>query len=84
MDEDDPRSSGTFLKRLLNMHAENPEKISMADIFTTCITNIGAGSDTTSISLTAILYNLSKHASIYQKVLNFLCFPQSGRLMIRT
>jgi cytochrome P450 len=61
-------SSDSFLEKLLKMHAQNPEKISLADIFTTCITNVGAGSDTTSISLTALLYNLSKHPSIHQKV----------------
>ncbi|KAJ5268638.1 hypothetical protein N7505_004396 [Penicillium chrysogenum] len=61
-------SSDSFLEKLLKMHAQNPEKISLADIFTTCITNVGAGSDTTSISLTALLYNLSKHPSIHQKL----------------
>ncbi|KOS37959.1 hypothetical protein ACN38_g11242 [Penicillium nordicum] len=61
-------SSDSFLEKLLKMHAENPGKISLADIFTTCITNIGAGSDTTSISLTALLYNLFKHPSIHQKL----------------
>ncbi|KAJ6008900.1 hypothetical protein N7522_003916 [Penicillium canescens] len=63
-------SSDPFLKRLLNMHSENPDKISEADIFTTCITNIGAGSDTTSISLTAILHKICQHSDVYQKLRN--------------
>lgn len=57
-----------FLKRLLEMHSKNPDKVSSADIFTTCITNIGAGSDTTSISLAAILYNICQYPNVYQKV----------------
>ncbi|KAL2839393.1 cytochrome P450 [Aspergillus pseudoustus] len=60
--------SDPFLKKLLAIHSQDPEKISKADIFTTCITNIGAGSDSTSISLTAILYNLCKHQNVYQKL----------------
>lgn len=52
-------ASDPFLKKLLTMHVQNPDKSSLADIFTTCITNIGAGSDTTSISLTALLIQLS-------------------------
>jgi cytochrome P450 len=67
----DSKSSGSsdaFLKKLLDMQAKNPDTISNADIFTTCITNIGAGSDSTSVSLTAILYNLCKHPKVYQKV----------------
>ncbi|KAL3485860.1 cytochrome P450 [Aspergillus germanicus] len=80
----DSKSSGSsdpFLKKLLDMQAKNPDKISNADIFTTCITNIGAGSDTTSVSLTAILYNLCKHPSVYQKVREELRLAEAdGRL----
>lgn len=61
-------SSDAFLKKLLDMQAKSPGKISDADIFATCMTNVGAGSDTTSVSLTAILYNLCKHPNVYHKV----------------
>lgn len=61
-------SSDPFLKKLLDMQANSPGKISDADIFTTCITNVAAGSDTTSVSLTAILYNVCKHPNVYNKV----------------
>ncbi|RMJ23700.1 Cytochrome P450 [Aspergillus sp. HF37] len=61
-------STDSFLQKLLKMSIQDPEKITQADIFTTCITNIGAGSDTTSISLTALLYNLLKHPETYQKL----------------
>jgi len=60
----------SFLNKLLKMNSDNPNKISLADVFTTCITNIGAGSDTTSISLTALLYYLSINPDICEKVLS--------------
>lgn len=59
---------GSFLTRLLKMQYDNPAKMSNADIFTTCITNIGAGSDTTSVSLTSVMYHLMKNPSKYAKV----------------
>ncbi|KAL2837823.1 cytochrome P450 [Aspergillus pseudodeflectus] len=62
------QSSASFLEKLLGMHYQSQGKISMADLFTTCITNIGAGSDSTSISLTAILYNIFKHPTVYEKL----------------
>lgn len=38
--------------------AQNPEKISDYDILATASSNVGAGSDTTAISLSSILYHL--------------------------
>ncbi|KAJ5986621.1 hypothetical protein N7451_010986 [Penicillium sp. IBT 35674x] len=58
----------SFLTRLLRMHSDDPSKMSKADIFTTCITNIGAGSDTTSVSLTSVIYHLMANPSIYEKL----------------
>jgi Cytochrome P450 len=71
-----PSSPGTsdFLTKLFAMHVEQPDKIKMIDIFTVCITNIGAGSDTTSVSLSGILYNLIQNPEIYQKVKNFCSY----------
>ncbi|KAJ5523622.1 hypothetical protein N7513_013166 [Penicillium frequentans] len=57
---------GSFLTRLLKMHSDNPSKLTKADIFTTCITNIGAGSDTTSVSLTSVMYHLMANPSKYE------------------
>jgi len=57
-----------FLSKLLRMHGDNPDKFTMTDVFSTCITNIGAGSDTTSISLSAILYHIIKTPSSMAKV----------------
>lgn len=56
-----------FLSKLFHLHNENPERFPDAAIFTTCITNIGAGSDTTSISLCAIMQNLAESPAVYQK-----------------
>lgn len=55
-----PRAEGDFISKLLTLRHNDPEKISMADIFGTCITNIGAGSDTTSISLGSVIYHLCR------------------------
>jgi cytochrome P450 len=71
----------SFLQKLLKMSIQDPEKITQADIFTACITNIGAGSDTTSISLTALLYNLLKHPETYQKVLFLLSLSDDCMLI---
>ena len=38
------------------------------DIFTMCQSNIGAGSDTTAISLSAIVYNLLKYPESYRRL----------------
>ena len=53
--EEDPDD---FLTRVLQLRDRDPENFDMRNVFDTCLTNIGAGSDTTSVSLTGILYNL--------------------------
>ncbi|KAJ4366495.1 hypothetical protein N0V83_008131 [Neocucurbitaria cava] len=60
-DRDEKPTKGDFLSRMIKMHKENPEKFTDNDLFTACITNIGAGSDTTSISLCAVLHCLMTH-----------------------
>ncbi|KAH6715260.1 cytochrome P450 oxidoreductase [Leptodontidium sp. MPI-SDFR-AT-0119] len=55
------KQGGDFLTKLLQMHESDPEKVDMKDVFTTCMTNIGAGSDTTSISLGSVIYHLCKY-----------------------
>ncbi|KAM5383467.1 hypothetical protein ACJZ2D_002160 [Fusarium nematophilum] len=57
-----------FLSKLLRLQQENPEKCPDSAIIANCLTNIGAGSDTTSISLCAIINNLAAHPHALQKL----------------
>ncbi|KAF5573632.1 cytochrome P450 monooxygenase oxidoreductase, partial [Fusarium pseudocircinatum] len=57
-----------FLSKLFHLHDENPERFPDGAIFTTCNTNIGAGSDTTSISLCAIMQNLAESPALRREV----------------
>jgi cytochrome P450 len=59
---------GDFLGKLLNMHLQAPDKFTMYHILMTCAANIGAGSDTTSITMTAIMYYLMQNPEMYKKV----------------
>jgi cytochrome P450 len=61
-------SKGDFLSKLLRLHADNPEKVTMSDVFGTCMANIGAGSDTTGISLSAVIYYLCKNPEAMRKL----------------
>lgn len=60
--------TGDFLSIYLALHKKDPSSFTDQDLFAGCITNIGAGSDTTSISLSSVLYNLCKHPEALQKL----------------
>ncbi|KAH9204679.1 cytochrome P450 [Leptodontidium sp. 2 PMI_412] len=64
-DEDGPAD---FITKFQRIQAENPEKLSRADIMGSCIANIGAGSDTTSISFTSVIYHLCNHPAVLKKL----------------
>lgn len=57
-----------FITRFLHLREENPEKLAVEDIMISSLANIGAGSDTTSISITAVLYYISRDTTVLQKL----------------
>ncbi|KAN0119335.1 cytochrome P450 [Hyaloscypha variabilis] len=57
-----------FMARFLAAHESTPEKMSNDDIFTISITNIAAGSDTTGVTLSVVLYYLLKHPATYNRL----------------
>ncbi|KAJ3537894.1 hypothetical protein NM208_g6135 [Fusarium decemcellulare] len=59
-----------FLSKALGLHQANPDKFPAAAIHTLCLTNFGAGSDTTSISLCAIISFLITHPESLFKLRN--------------
>jgi cytochrome P450 len=52
-----------FLSRFMNLHEESSGAFTKAEVFQVCLTQITAGSDTTAISLRAILYYLFRYPS---------------------
>ncbi len=68
LEKDESKPTDDFLTRLLRMHVLQPQKFSMQDVYSTCGTNIGAGSDTTSVSLAGILYWLMRSPEVLKKV----------------
>ncbi|QKX61811.1 uncharacterized protein TRUGW13939_08967 [Talaromyces rugulosus] len=57
-----------MLSEVLQLHEANPQRVTMIDIMSICVTNIGAGSDTTSISLTSVLYHLIRNPLCLEKL----------------
>jgi cytochrome P450 len=58
-----------FVSKFLKAREADPQKMTRTDIFTMCQSNIGAGSDTTAITLSAILYYLLKNPATYNRLL---------------
>ncbi|KAK1842043.1 cytochrome p450 pisatin [Colletotrichum chrysophilum] len=57
-----------FISKLLQTQKERPELIDDASIQTAASTNVGAGSDTTAISLSAIMYYLCRNPGTLEKL----------------
>ncbi|KIW96446.1 uncharacterized protein Z519_03515 [Cladophialophora bantiana CBS 173.52] len=68
LEKDESKPTDDFLTKLLRMHALQPDRFPMESVFSTCGTNIGAGSDTTSVSLAGILYHLMKAPATLEKL----------------
>ncbi|KAI0856869.1 cytochrome P450 [Xylaria cubensis] len=66
--EPDTIGAEPFVSKFLAKHEQDPEKFTMQHVLTGCTTNMAAGSDTTGISLSAILYYLIKNPECLQKL----------------
>lgn len=71
----DPRGGGSeiertpdIMTRILMASEKAPWKVTRGDLFSACQSNIGAGSDTTAITLSSVLYHLLKHPETYQRL----------------
>ncbi|VTO81718.1 unnamed protein product [Fusarium graminearum] len=58
----------SFLHKFLDKHQKDPEKFTQYHIFSGCTANMAAGSDTTAISLSSILYFLLKNPQSMKKL----------------
>jgi cytochrome P450 len=69
----EPRNSGRdgppdIMMKILMAHEADSDKVSRIDLITMCQSNIGAGSDTTAITLSGIFYNLMKHPPTWHRL----------------
>ncbi|KAK7742002.1 hypothetical protein SLS53_004586 [Cytospora paraplurivora] len=66
--QENPVERKDILSQLLKTHEDNPEALSMDEIVAITTTNVIAGSDTTAISLSSVMYYLSKYPEARRKL----------------
>ena len=66
--EGDEATPEDFLEKLLNANEDDPDKVKLYHVFMMGLSNIIAGSDTTAVSLSAILYYLLKKPATLKKL----------------
>ncbi|KAH6684786.1 cytochrome P450 oxidoreductase [Halenospora varia] len=57
-----------FITRFMYIQSENSTKLSNKDIMESSMANIGAGSDTTGVSLTSIMYHVFQNPGVLQQL----------------
>jgi len=62
------RTSMDFLTKFFKKNADDPKAFTMYHLAAGCVSNMVAGSDTTAISLSAILYYLLKNPTTFEKL----------------
>ncbi|KAH6873828.1 cytochrome P450 [Thelonectria olida] len=76
---------GDFVDRFLRAKETHPDVVDDGQVFSYMVTNMFAGSDTTAISLRAIVYYTIKHPLVYSKLMAELDYAQkSERLSMPT
>lgn len=76
--------SQNFLMKFLAKNSSNPETFTSFHVLSGCVSNMVAGSDTTAISLSAILYHLLKNPSCMDRLRDEVdIFAASGQLSAR-
>ncbi|KAI1620545.1 cytochrome P450 oxidoreductase [Exophiala viscosa] len=66
--EEDENAPMDFLEKLMVANQADPEKVTPYHVFMMGMSNIVAGSDTTAVSLSSILYNLVKYPDTLRKL----------------
>ncbi|KAI0099279.1 cytochrome P450 [Nemania sp. FL0031] len=80
-DSEDVVVAEPFVSKFLAKHEQDPDRFTMQHVMAGCTANLAAGSDTTGISLSAILYYLLRDPECLQKLRREIAdFQEQGLL----